>query len=161
MQRRVPLLMLAMLLVGGTSPQVTSMTVGATVIAKCTVTSPVALAFGTYDPVVANHTSPLDVSPNALSVACTRGAPNVTIGLDNGLHYVSPDRYLSDGTHTLQYEIYTTSGRSTVWNSTNMVSYSSISMTASALSVYGRIPGGQDAYISASYADTVLATVNF
>jgi len=163
MQQRVPLLLLALVLVGGASPQSTSMAVGATVIAKCTVTNPVALAFGTYDPVVANHTmlSPLDVSPNALSVSCTRGAPNVTIGLDNGLHYANPDRYLSDGTHTLQYEIYTTSGRSTVWNSTNTVSYSSSSMAASAQPVYGRIPGGQDAYVNASYADTVIATVNF
>ena len=131
-------------------------------IAKCTVTSPTPLNFGSYDPVVTNRTADLDVAPNALAVACTRGAPGVTITLNLGSNAVGSTRYMSDGaSHTLQYEIYTTSGRTTVWNTTNSVSYSSTTMATVNLPVYGRIPGGQDAFVAVSYSDSVTATVNF
>jgi spore coat protein U-like protein len=126
------------------------------------VTSPTSLNFGGYDPVVTNNTAALDVAPNALSVACTRGAPGVTVNLDLGIHAIGSTRYMSDGAgHTLQYEIYTTAGRTVVWNATNSVSYSPTSMAATTLPVYGRVPGGQDAYTAVSYSDTVTATVNF
>ncbi|HET9393307.1 MAG TPA: spore coat protein U domain-containing protein [Candidatus Rubrimentiphilum sp.] len=138
------------------------MAISTTVIAKCTVTSPTPLNFGSYDPVVTNNTAALDVAPNALAVACTRGAPGVTVTLNLGLHAVGSTRFMVDGaSHTLQYEIYTTSGRTTVWNTTNSVSYTSTSMATVNLPVYGRIPGGQDAYTAASYTDSVTATVNF
>jgi spore coat protein U-like protein len=155
-------LVLAVVLLGGASPQSTNLAVGATVIAKCTVTSPTPLNFGAYDPVVTNNTANLDVTTGALAVSCTRGAPNVTVTLSLGSHAVGSTRFMSDGaSHTLQYEMYTTSARTVVWNTTNSVSYSSTSMAASTLNVYGRVPGGQDAYTAASYTDSVTATVNF
>ena len=155
-------LVLAVILLGGASPQTTNLAVSATVIAKCTVTSPTPLNFGAYDPVVTNNTAALDVAPSALSVSCTRGAPGVTVTLDLGIHAVGSTRYMSDGAgHSLQYEIYTTSGRTVVWNTSNSVSYSPTSMAAATLPVYGRVPGGQDAYTAVSYSDTVTATVNF
>ena len=155
-------LVLAIVLLGGASPQTTNLAVGATVIAKCTVTSPTPLNFGGYDPVVTNRTADLDVTSNALAVSCTRGAPGVTVTLDLGKNAVGSTRFLSDGaTHTLQYEIYTSSARTTIWNATNSVSYTSTSMASSTLPVNGRIPGGQDAFTAASYTDTITATVNF
>lgn len=155
-------LALAVFLLGGASPQTTSLATSATVIAKCTVTSPTPLDFGAYDPVVTNNVNPDDVAPSALSVSCTRGAPGVTITLNLGTHFSGSTRYMSDGaSHLLQYEIYTTSARSTVWNTSNSVSYASTSLAAHALPVYGRIPGGQDAYTAASYTDSITATVNF
>ena len=160
--RSITRLALAIVLLGGASPQSTNLSVGATVIAKCTVTSPTPMNFGAYDPVVTNRTANLDVTTNALAVSCTRGAPNVTVTLDLGTHAVGSTRYMSDGaSHTLQYEIYTTSARTTVWNATNSVSYSSTSLASSALPVYGRVPGGQDAYTAVSYSDSIVATVNF
>jgi spore coat protein U domain-containing protein, fimbrial subunit CupE1/2/3/6 len=147
---------------GGASPQTTNLSVGATVIAKCTVTAPTAFDFGSYDPVVINRTANLDVTANSLSVSCTRGAPGVTVTLSAGSHAVGSTRYMVDASsHTLQYELYTTSARTTVWNTTNSVSYASTTMAAASLPVYGRIPGGQDAYTAASYSDSVTATVNF
>ena len=133
----------------------------ATVIAMCTISGATTLAFGTYDPVVTNRLTDLDVSPNALSIACTRGAPSVTVGLDLGLHATGSTRRMISGSDFLTYEIYTTAARTTVWNAANTVSYSSTTMAASTLPVYGRIPAGQDAAVGASYADTITATVNF
>ena len=58
-----------------------NLTVGATVTKNCTVTTS-ALAFGSYDPVVANVAANLD-GTGTLSVACTRGATAV-VGLGAG-----------------------------------------------------------------------------
>jgi len=166
--RNLLLVPAAVSLMGGASPQSGNVTpVSVTIIAKCTITSPVPLAFGNYDPVVVNRTANLDVSPNALSVACTRGAPGVTIALDNGTHYgavTAGKRYLADTATPidyLNYEVYTTSARTTVWNSTNTVSYTSTSMAAHAVTVYGRVPFGQDVKVNANYSDSMVATVNF
>jgi spore coat protein U-like protein len=166
--RLVLLPVLAVALIGGTSPQTTPLSPSATVTSVCTIASPAALAFGPYDPVVTNNTTsmPLDVALNALSVSCTRGAPGVTIGLGasgNAASCPSPSgqRCLVSSGHVLNYQIYTTAGRGTIWDSANTLSHSSTSMAATLIPVYGRIPGGQDATIGASYADSVTATVNF
>lgn len=136
--------------------------VSATIVASCTMTSGT-FAFGTYDPIVANNSSALSVSGPAFSVACTRGATGVTIGLGTGNYSaqaVGTTRAMAAGTNYLSYELYTTSGQTTVWNATNTVSYSPTSMAASNPTVYGVIPGGQDVPVS-SYSDSVTATVNF
>lgn len=130
-------------------------------IAKCTISGATALAFGAYDPVVANLSTDLDVAPNALSISCTRGAPSVTVGLDLGSNATGSTRRMISGGNFLTYEIYTTAGRTVVWNASNTVTYASTSMVASTLPVYGRIPAGQDAAIGANYTDTITATVNF
>ena len=151
--------LLALALLGNTTTA--TLTPSADVIAKCTVSGAATLAFGAYDPVVTNRSTNLDVAPNALSVSCTRGAPSVTIALDLGLHSVGASRFMLSGANTMQYEIYTTAARTTVWNTTNTVAYASTSMAATTLPVYGRIPSGQDVAIGATYADTITATVNF
>ena len=141
----------------------TQMQVTASVPATCTITSPVALAFGNYDPVVSNATAALNVSPNALSVACTTGV-TAKVGLDNGQNYSAPNRRMTNGATTaayLIYQIYTSAARTTIWNTTNTVSYTAASRNPTPLPVYGQIPGGQDVPVGTSYADTVTATITF
>jgi spore coat protein U-like protein len=156
--------LLAVALMGSTTTDTESVT--ATVTQMCSVSSPIPLAFGNYDPVVTNRTTPLEVAIAAISVACTRGSTGVTIGLGASANTAScptpsGQRCLLSGTNVLDYQIYTTSGYSTIWESPNTVSYSSTSMAASLFTVYGEIPAGQNAVVSASYTDTVVATVNF
>lgn len=153
-------LALAVLLTGGT----TTGTVGvsAAIVASCSITGST-LAFGSYDPIVANLTAALSASGSALSVACTRGATGVSVQLDagtNGTHAVGTTRAMASGANYLSYELYTTSGLTTVWNTTNTISYAPTSMAATSLTVYGNVPGGQDAFV-ANYSDSVTATVNF
>src|SRR5436190_24300459 len=50
-----------------------NLAVQANVAAKCTITAPNVLQFGSYDPVVTNATADLDAS-TTISVACTKGA---------------------------------------------------------------------------------------
>ncbi len=161
MRKSGPLrLVLAVLLTGGSATGTVG--VSGAIVASCSITGST-LAFGSYDPIVANLASPLAASGSALSVACTRGAAGVTVQLDvgaNGTHAVGTTRAMASGANYLSYELYTTSGLTTVWNTTNTVSYAPTTMVATSLTVYGNVPGGQDAFV-ANYTDSVTATVNF
>jgi spore coat protein U-like protein len=93
-------------------------------------------------------------------VACTKGAaPSITLGA--GANASGSTRQLAFGSERLTYELFSNSGRTTVWNSTNVLTPGAApSKAARDFSVYGRIASGQD--VSAgSYTDTVVATVNF
>src|SRR5438270_5378606 len=61
---------------------------------NCTI-STAALAFGAYDPVVANASTNLDAS-GTVSIACTKGA-TATIDLDLGANATGSTRRLTDG----------------------------------------------------------------
>jgi len=82
---------------------------------NCTI-STVALAFGSYDPVVANASTNLD-GTGTVVVACTKGS-TATIGLGLGSNVTGSTRRMRDGgTNYLTYELYQDSGRATVWGS--------------------------------------------
>jgi spore coat protein U-like protein len=136
-----------------------SVTVSVTV--NCTVTtSP--LAFGSYDPVVANASAALH-GTGTVSVACTKGAAP-TVGLDLGSNASGTTRRLSDGAgHFLNYEIYSEGSWTTVWGNSGAALVSpgaAPSKVARNLTAYGQMLGNQDVP-AGSYSDLVTATVNF
>ena len=133
-----------------------SFAVSASVTANCTISAG-ALAFSAYDPVVTNAAANLDQT-STITVACTKGA-TASVALDNGVNF-SGGRRMKSGTDYLGYEMYSDSGRSTVWNSTAPVAYTAASKAASSLTVYGRVAAGQDVP-AGSYSDTVVATITF
>jgi len=147
----------------------TTFTVSATVVANCTISAS-NLAFGNYDPVTANNTTGADLyGSSTLTVACTKGAPNVWIGLDagsNGPSAVGTTRAMSaGGGNFLSYELYLANPNpvpGAVWGNTLATgkSYVSVSKAASAITVFGRTPKGQDA-AAGSYTDTITATINY
>lgn len=136
-----------------------NVTVSASVAANCRVAAG-SVAFGAYDPVFANDTTALDAS-GTFTVRCVK---NVTaqVGLDNGGNYSGGSRRMSDGgTNYLNYALYSNSGRTTAWdNTTSRVSYTAPNATASTLTIYGRVPAGQDVPVG-SYGDTVAAVAEF
>lgn len=136
--------------------QTSSFTVSASVTANCTI-SAAALAFGAYDPVVANASANLDQT-STITVACTKGT-SASVSLDSGVNY-SSGRRMKAGSNYLGYEMYSDSGRSTVWDTTNTVAYSAASKASTGLTVYGRVAAGQDVP-AGSYSDTVVATITF
>jgi spore coat protein U-like protein len=82
--------------------------------------------------------------------------------LGNGGNY-SSGRRMSDGSGGfLNYEIYSDSGRTSVFGGTtgNGVSATAASKNSITVNLYGRITAGQDV-ATGSYADTVQSTVNF
>ena len=138
-----------------------NLTVSATVITNCTITTS-ALAFGSYDPVVANASANLD-GAGAVSVACTKGAAP-TIALGAGSNASGSTRRMSDGaSHYLTYELYQDASRATVWSGSGsglLTTVAAPSKGARDFTVYGRISGNQDVP-AGTYGDTVVATVNF
>jgi spore coat protein U-like protein len=141
--------------------------VSATVTTNCTIAAN-PLAFGTYDPAIANSGTAL-VQTTTLSVTCTQGATGVTIGLDagqNATHATGTTRAMTTGGGTpsyLSYEIYQDSARTTVWGNTGAAQVTlptPSSNAAQTLTAYGRIPANESVP-AGSYGDTVIATVNF
>jgi spore coat protein U domain-containing protein, fimbrial subunit CupE1/2/3/6 len=142
-----------------------NLSVTASVTANCTIsTAPV--AFGAYDPVVANATTALN-GTGTVSVTCTNGdSTTVTLGqganAGGGSTDAAPARRLNDGgADYLSYSLYQDTGRTTVWGNTagTGVAYTGTG-TVSVLTVYGAVTAGQNVP-SGSYTDTVVATITF
>jgi len=133
---------------------VENMAVSATVLSVCTFGAAPALAFGTYDP-----TSGTDKAGTAtVTLTCTLGTP-VLVSLDNGTHFASSTRNLSDGTNSLQYGIYQNSGHTTPWGTgANSEAYVGTGI-AGTITAFGLIPKSQQSAANGSYTDTVVVTV--
>jgi spore coat protein U-like protein len=137
-----------------------NLSVTATVAKNCSITT-TPVAFGSYDPVVANATTPLDGSGSVV-VTCTKGA-GTRIDLGLGSNAAASVRRMLGGADLLTYELYTDTGRSTVWGSgagAGQTIAAAPNKNPRTFTVYGRVPAGQDVG-AASYADTVVATINF
>ncbi len=137
-----------------------NLNVSATVNKTCTITT-TAVAFGVYDPVVTNASTALDAA-GTIVVTCTKGA-GTRIDLGLGANAAGSVRRMTGGGDFLTYELYTDSGRTTVWGSGagagNTIG-AAPSKAARTVDVYGRVAAGQDVS-AASYTDTVVATINF
>jgi spore coat protein U-like protein len=132
--------------------------VSASIAKNCTITT-APVNFPTYDPIV-THASAPDDGTGTVTVACTKGAA-VTVALGQGDNYSGGNR-MANGTNYLGYALYQDSGYSAAWGtgSGNEVLVTTTSKDPVPLTVYGRIPGGQD-LPEGTYNDTVVATVNF
>jgi spore coat protein U-like protein len=142
-------------------------TVTATVTSACQINSTSSIAFGNYDPVNANKSTPA-TSTGSIAVTCTKTTP-ATIALDQGLNASAsstcdaPVRQMISGTNDLQYSIYQDTNRSVVWGCGTSDEQSFTSTTGTAptnFTTYGSIPAAQDVP-SGSYSDTVTVTVTF
>jgi spore coat protein U domain-containing protein, fimbrial subunit CupE1/2/3/6 len=139
----------------------TTFPVTATIVKNCSIAA-AALAFGNYDPVVVNAAAPLNAT-STVTVACTKGV-SATVSLDAGLNagkVAGVTRAMSiAGPSYLGYEIYSDSGRTIVWSTTNTVAYTAASKAPFAITDYGQIPAGQD-QPTGGYTDTITATITF
>jgi spore coat protein U-like protein len=142
----------------------TTFNVTSSVNANCTI-SATDLNFGAYDPLVANKTTPLDVN-TTVTLVCTKGSNGVTVGLDLGTHTAAGNRFMSNGTDSLHYELYSDSAGGTLWGNSgaSLVTWPVFGPIGAGAgtphTVFGRIPAGQDVS-TGSYSDTITATVNF
>lgn len=135
-----------------------TMAVTATVQSACVV-SATPLAFGTYNPVAGTN---LDATAT-LNVTCTQGTGyNVGLSAGGGSSATTTVRKLTSSGNTLNYALYSDSGRTTNWG--NTVSTDTVAGTAgasaTAYTVYGRIPGNQNTTAGA-YTDSVTVTVTY
>ena len=141
--------------------QTANLNVTASVSAVCSI-STVTVAFGAYDPVVANAATDLN-GTGTLVVACTKGAA-ATIDLGVGGNLSGGSRRMSSGTDFLNYALYRDAARTQVWGTGmtggSTLTYNSASKTSTNITVYGKVPQAQDVTVGA-YSDVVVATINY
>lgn len=152
-----------------------NLNVSATVNQTCTITTG-AVAFGTYDPVGTNASSPL-TGAGSLSVTCTNGSTGVTLTLGNGGNYASNGNQRGMGPISgsyLSYELYQPTATTPSaacgaltqrWGTTGAEIFTPSGVTWAAatpqtFNVCGNVPAGQNVP-AGSYTDIVTATVNF
>ncbi len=139
-----------------------SMDVSATVTGNCRV-SVTNLSFGDYDPLGAHTLSSLDASAT-LDLLCTKDLA-VVVSLDQGQHPASTRsvRQLEMGTNHLDYQLYRDPARQAIWAEGEFgerVAGTGLVSSPVAVTVFGRIPGGQ-VVPAGAYTDVVTARVDF
>lgn len=126
-----------------------------TVWATCTVVVQPVL-FGNYD---VFNTVDLD-STGLVEVTCDSVADSYSIALGTGMGSYS-QRKMMQGIYALNYNLYTNSGRTTVWGDgtagTNTVNGSGL---FASFSVYGRVTAQQNTRVGA-YSDNLVLTLTF
>jgi spore coat protein U-like protein len=130
--------------------QTPNLSVTATIAKACVITT-TAVAFGTYD---FTSTTPKDAN-GAVIFNCTKGT-TPTIQLSLGGNASGSQRRMTAGGNYLNYTLYTDIAGGTEWTSTATVS----GIDVGSIPVYGRMPINQNQPVG-SYADTVVATVDF
>jgi spore coat protein U-like protein len=166
--KRTVTFLFAVVLVLATAPlfaQTASMNLGisATVNANCSITT-LPVAFGVYDPIVANAVAGVGdkAATGSVTITCTKGN-GVTVDLDLGSHASGAVRRMAGGPDFLTYELYKENAHTNVWGSgvpNSLATGGAPSKAARTFTVYGNLVGGQDVG-AAAYSDTVLATVNY
>lgn len=144
-----------------------NMAVTANIGMNCTI-STTDIAFGAYDPIVANASSDLDAA-GSVTTTCTVGSAGSVIigqglGASEGSTDADPVRRMQgpSADDYLTYQVYSNDDRTAVW--TNFgdtgVAYAA-SGAAQVMTVYGEVAAGQTDAVEGSYADTLVVTVNY
>ncbi|MBV8246154.1 MAG: spore coat protein U domain-containing protein [Candidatus Eremiobacteraeota bacterium] len=143
------------------------MTVTATVVASCTLTSG-NLNFGNYNPIGANAGAAL-LGTAEVTATCSQGAC-AQVDIDPGLNpsgsgNAQQRRMKGPGSSSyLGYDIYKDSGRTQRWGSKTSGSTVSVTGGGSAapvrLTAYGSVPAAQQVQVGA-YTDSVAVTINY
>jgi spore coat protein U-like protein len=140
----------------------------ATVTSNCTITT-APVGFGAYDPISGSNIT----AEGSVTVACTRNATGLWVGLNTGANGARNLKGASFG-NTLAYSIKQPSGDTpgaacpayslgTSWENTSGMALSLTIPETKAARVYrvcGQIAQGQDMSVD-SYSDTVTASINF
>ncbi|WP_167737579.1 Csu type fimbrial protein [Sphingomonas parva] len=137
-----------------------SLDVSATVTANCTVTtSPI--AFGAVNTLSSSNVD----GTGGVTVTCTNGtAWAASADAGSGTGATLGNRRMTAGSNQLSYNLYTDSGRSSVWGD-GTGSTATVANTGTGLAqdftVYGRVAAGQTSVPAGSYSDTVAVTITY
>ncbi len=146
------------------NPATTTFQVTATVLKACTV-SATALAFGNYTPTAGALTN-----SSTISVACTKTSPyTVTLNGGSTSGGTIGQRLMSNGTQTLQYNLYTSNTYATILGdgvtsgSANVTGTGAGLAVPSTITVYGKLPdsAANQAVPAGSYTDTITVSVAY
>ncbi len=154
MKKLILLVMAAVLLMTGVNAMAatdtSSLGSSASVAASCSIASVTALDFGTYDPTSGTAD---DDGTGDLSFSCTKGTAWDV--------YITGARTMTDGTDTLNFEIYDSAGRTAAFQSVSGTNTGTAAdNTSITQNIYGRIPASQNVQVG-SYTGSVTVTVEY
>jgi spore coat protein U-like protein len=126
---------------------------------SCTI-STTSVNFGSYNVFTGSATD----STGTVTVDCNGGAHNIVVTLSKGASASYNPRTMLKGAEALSYNLFSDAARTSIWGdgSGGTFTYTNPNPPNSPfnLTVYGRVPAGQD--VSAGvYSDTVSAVINF
>lgn len=147
--------------------------VSATVSQACSISTSAALAFGAYDPIGTNASAPLNAI-GQISVACSKGATGLTVGMGPGIQPAGAQRQMKGVLlGLLNYGVFQPASNAAgaactfpgtiPWTDSGAGLLTLVAAPSKVVRLYnvcGTIPGGQDVLVD-SYTDTVSATLNF
>jgi spore coat protein U-like protein len=127
---------------------------------QCNAVTAGAMAFGTYVPDAATD----QTASSTVSVSCTKTTP-IQISLNKGTTTgaTTAARKLASGSDTLNYNLYSDSSRSSIWDdASNKVAGTGAGLSTKLdFTVYGKIPSGQVDTVPGDYSDVVTVTVSY
>ena len=125
--------------------------------ANCTI-STTSTAFGTYNVFAEGPTD----STGTIVIRCV-GGKDIALSINRGSSNTF-ERRMVNGTEELRYNLFLDAARTVVWgdgtSGTQVRVEDPPNNTEVPLTIYGRIPGGQDV-ASGAYVDTVTVTINY
>jgi spore coat protein U-like protein len=130
------------------------------VFALCTVTT-TTVNFGNYNPILATATD----STGTIDVFCDVKSMGVitSIGVSPNSGVFSP-RQMAFGLELMNYNVYTNKQRTSIWGDgtvgTSTVSNNIPANKTKSMTVYGRIPPGQDVSVG-TFSETLTVTVTW
>jgi spore coat protein U-like protein len=114
--------------------------------------------------VVGSDALSVGLSIGAISIACTKGAAGVAVGIDNGANPKAGQRYLRGAVYGefLAYDLFQDAGHTIPWTDAghDYTVAAALARTAQVLDVYGVILKNQDVPLD-NYSDTVVATIDY
>jgi len=133
----------------------------ANVVDQCNTLTASDMAFGAYDPF--SGTS-LD-STNTVSVTCTTGTSwDVALNAGTTTGGTIALRKMTNGSETLDYNVYTNAGHTTIWgdgtSGSNTVTGTGTGAAQNS-TAYGRVMVSQTGVSTGSYSDLITVTVTY
>jgi len=136
----------------------TTFSVQITITASCTINSASTLNFGSQGVLTAN----VDQT-STIQVQCTNTSPyNIGLNAGTATGATVTARKMTSGANTVNYSLFSDSGRTTNWGNTVGTDTVSSNGTGASQSftVFGRVPA-QTTPAPATYTDTITVTVTF
>ena len=127
--------------------------------ADCSITT-TGVNFGPYN---VFDTAPVD-STGSVRYQCSGNTPSFTIAIGLGSSPTFAMRTLRNGSEALNYNLYLDAARTSIWgegtSGTALFTVANPSGKAVSLTIFGRIPAGQDV-AAGSYSDSIVVTIQF
>jgi spore coat protein U-like protein len=114
--------------------------------------------------VVGSNALSFGLSVGVISIACTKGAAGVAVGIDNGANPKAGQRHLRGAVYgeLLAYDLFQDATHTTPWTDAghDYTAAAALTKTVQVLDVYGVILKNQDVPVD-DYSDTVFATIDY